>query len=124
MQQTDARRLLAIQSGVVALVVAVYLGIGGLPAAQAALAGGAIALIHAWMHCRTVRRALVVARDLPGTETRVLLVGALVRFCVVLALFAGGMSAAGLAATPMLVGFGVAQLGFIVAGSVRYRTAR
>ncbi len=124
-QTGDARRLLGIQAALIACTTGVFFFRGGIAEAQAALFGGATALVSAWLLQRRVKSALAAARDEPGSETRVLYIGAVQRFIVVFALFMFGLGGLKLQPIPLLICFAVAQAAYIVAGNVfRIRTDR
>lgn len=111
LQPQDVRALLTAQLVVVVALVAAFAVAGEPAAAQGAAYGGATALLSAWVLGRTVRRAAMLARKAPGSETSALYIGAVLRFVAVLVLFAAGMGALGLAPVPILAGFAAAQLG-------------
>lgn len=117
LQSSDVARLLALQSALVAAAAVAALALVGTSGAVAAIYGGAGALLSTWLLGRRVRRAADVARSEPGRETAVLYIGAVQRFVIVFALFAVGMGQLGLAPVPLLVGFGVAQAGFLLGGA-------
>jgi ATP synthase protein I len=113
MQPADVYRLLAVQA-VIALGTTVTFWVArGSEAGKAAVFGGAVALLSAWLLGRRVRRASEVTRTRPGSEMAVLYIGAVQRFVLTLVLFAVGMGPLGLSPVPLLAGFALAQLAFL-----------
>ena len=117
-QQGDARRVLGIQGLLRVLVGGVFWLSGGMAQGQAALYGGGCALVSTWLLARRVRLAIDMARVSPGSETGVLLLGAIQRFALVLGLFVLGMGWIDLSPVPLVVGFAVAQAAFFLHGTV------
>jgi len=113
MQPADVYRLLAVQA-VIALGTTVAFWVArGSEAGKAAVFGGAVALLSAWLLGRRERRASEVTRTRPGSEMAVLYIGAVQRFVLTLVLFAVGMGPLGLSPVPLLAGFALAQLAFL-----------
>lgn len=115
-------RVLLIQSLLIATTAAVFLVVKGFTEAQAALYGGAIALLSAWMLARRIRAVELVSQAEPHKGTQSLMIGAGLRFIVVLGLFALGMGWLKLSPLPLIIGFGVAQIAFVLSGSGAVRT--
>jgi len=108
----EARRVLLLQAAL-SVAAAAFFADSGIGAVMAALYGGGIAVASAWL----LARRLAMASDAAGDATagmRVLYVGAVQRFALVLGLFALGMGALGLSPLPLIVGFAAAQLGFLL----------
>lgn len=110
----EARRLMLVQLTLTALtcvLVAVFdSGRGALSSAF----GGAIAMGNAWLMGRAVARAMVAARERPGTETMVLLIGALQRFGLVAVMFAVGIGVVRLPPVQLILGFAVVHGAFFL----------
>jgi len=119
MHDGNVRRLLVIQTSLVAGVTGIFFVLGGLPEAQSALYGGLVALLSAGMLGRGIRLAAEAARSAPDYGTRSLYLGAVQRFVIVLALFAAGMGWLGLSPLPLIVGFAVAQAAFVIEGTMQ-----
>lgn len=112
----SVRRLLSIQTILVALAVATFLVLGSPPAAASALYGGVIALLSATLLGHGVQRAAETAQAAPEIGMRALYFGAVLRFVLVLVLFGVGMGLLRLAPLPLIAGFAVAQLAFLING--------
>lgn len=82
----------------------------------AAMYGGVMAIAGAWMLTIRIRLAKKIAQDMPGRELRVLYVGAIQRFVLMLILFVIGMVILKLDPGSLLSGF-VVSLGGGVLGS-------
>lgn len=116
MMRGELRKLLLVQ---VVLVLLAALGAqaycGAFTAAEAALYGGAIALINTLLQARRAMRAATLA----GQDARLgaigLYAGVVERFVFTLAAFAVGMGVLRLNPPALLIGFAVAQLGFVLA---------
>ncbi|MGH8504861.1 MAG: ATP synthase subunit I [Stenotrophobium sp.] len=109
----DVYKLLMIQSG---LTVVAALGMYFYrDALGATLYGGAIALINALLLARrTVRAAAMVDRDARWSSFT-LLAGVLERFLFTLAAFGLGIGVLRLDPPALIVGFAVAQIGYVLA---------
>lgn len=94
------------------LVFAVYTG---WPSAGAALYGGCIAVLSAlWMGYR-IQHVGDKAKLDPTSGAIMLYGGAILKFVFAIAAFAVGMGVLKLIATPIIVGFAVPQLAYLVA---------
>jgi F0F1-type ATP synthase assembly protein I len=114
----DVYRLLLVQLSIVAgAALVVFLGWGRGPALGVAY-GGAVALASAWLLGRRLRRTAEQARTSPGWETASLYAGAVERFVFVLGMFWLAMGHLALPAPGVLVGFGLAQLAYYIAGAM------
>ena len=111
----EARRLLLIQLGLGALLGIGFALFGELASAGGAAFGGFIAMSNTWLMGRTVASATEVAKTQPGSETRVLMVGALTRFTVVAMLFAAAIGAMQLPPVQVIVGFAVVHGAYFLA---------
>lgn len=119
---TQVHRVLAIQSILIAATAGVFLVVKGYTEAQAAMYGGAIALLSAWMLARRMRTVELTSQTGPQMGMQSLMIGAVLRFVVVLGLFALGMGWLGLSPLPLIIGFAVAQIAFVVSGPAAMRT--
>lgn len=114
----DVYRLLLVQLSIVASAALVaFLGWGREPALGVAF-GGAAALASAWLLGRRLRRTAELGRTSPGLETVSLYVGVVERFGFVLGMFWLAMGYLALPAGGVLVGFGLAQLAYYIAGAI------
>lgn len=114
----DIYRLLLVQFSIVAVAALVaFLGWGREPALGVAF-GGTVALASAWLLGRRLRRTAELGRTSPGLETVSLYVGAVERFGFVLGMFWLAMGYLALPAVGVLVGFGLAQLAYYIAGAI------
>ena len=105
-----ARKVIAQQLGVSALIAAAFLMARGQGEAYAALFGGLIGVVVAFLLGRGVARATETARLDHKKSMLILYLGALQRFVLVLVLFAVGLKVFALAFLPMVAGFAGAQL--------------
>jgi len=87
---------------------------GGVAETLAALYGGMISVIIAFLLGRGVARAAEAARQDPKKSMLILYVGAAQRFILVLLLFGAGLKGLNLAFLPMIAGFGGAQLAYLL----------
>lgn len=118
----QVQRVLFIQSLLVAATAGVFLIVKGLTEAQAALYGGAVALLSAWMLARRMRTAVTASQTGPQNGMQSLMMGAALRFILVLGLFALGMGWLKLSPLPLIIGFAVAQIAFVFSGSPAMKT--
>lgn len=108
------RRLLWVQ-GALVLIAALACGVGmGLETVPAALFGGAIALLNTAISAERLHRATAAAGQDARQGMAALYSGAIIRFVATPALIAVGILALGLDPVAILIGFGVAQLGYLV----------
>lgn len=107
--------LIAVQAVLVLLCTAVAWFYYGYPAALAALYGGAVALINAWLLARRVQRVGELVKSDPNRGMYALLMGAVQRFVLVIAALALGLGFLHLDPVPMVLTFGVAQLAYAIA---------
>jgi len=119
----ETRGFLGIQVFLVIASALAFLIAAGASAAGAAAYGGATALLNAWMLARRVRSASDTALQAPERGALSLYLGAVQRFVTVLALLILGMGWLQLAPLPLIVGFVVGQVGFIV-GAARLGAGR
>jgi ATP synthase protein I len=108
------RGILISQTVLVIAVAAAWFGLRGAGAAQAALYGGGLAVLNGLMLARRVRRAGDVSVGNVTGGVGALYLGALQRFALVLAGFMVGMGMLKLQPLPQIVGFAVAQLGYLL----------
>ncbi|HKK06608.1 MAG: ATP synthase subunit I [Gammaproteobacteria bacterium] len=109
------RRLVIVQALLVLAAAAVYvLGFRhGLPGGAAVLYGGGIALISTFISAWRLLRATEVAGASATRGMAELYIGAAMRFVSVLALMGVGIAALKLDPLAIIVGFAVAQLGYL-----------
>lgn len=111
------RRVLLTQLLLTLAVAAAYLVVEGWPAgrsgALAASYGGALALASTWLLGRRVQRTSDAVRHGAGSQLG-LYAGAAPRFVATLVLLGIGMGWLKLAPIPLIVAFGLAQLGFLI----------
>ncbi len=111
------RRVLLTQLLLTLAVAAAYLVVEGWPAgrsgALAASYGGALALASTWLLGRRVQRTSDAVRQGAGSQLG-LYAGAAPRFVATLVLLGIGMGWLKLAPIPLIVAFGLAQLGFLI----------
>ena len=116
------RRVLVSQIVLTLLTAGVAFALLGSAAALAALYGGGVALVSTWLLGRRVSRTPEIARQGDTGSQLALYAGILPRFIVTLALLAAGIGWLKLAPIPLIVAFGLAQLGFAInLGSARQR---
>lgn len=108
-----ASRLLKIQFLVGLLMAAGFTVYTGYLSGLSAFYGAAIAMSSTLLLRRGVNRANELALTEPKKSMGVLYFGAVQRFVLVLALFIIGMGLLKIEALPTLVGFVLAQLGFL-----------
>ena len=107
----DTRRVLQAQT-LLTLLIAGGFGLAhGLPAALAALYGGATTLLITGWLARRVRKAGQTAT--PGTGLAVIYSGTVLRYAAVVMLVGAGIGLLKLAPLPLLVAFAVTQFGFL-----------
>ena len=90
-----------------------YRSTGGIGAALAAAYGGGVALVGTWLLARRVRR-VGVSGGVGASAQLGLYAGAAPRFVATLALLAAGIGWMKLAPAPLIVAFGLGQLGFLI----------
>jgi ATP synthase protein I len=111
-------RSVLITQAVLAVAVAIgFYFLKGFPAVQAALYGGAIALLNTFLLARRVKRAGDVAQEDANRGTVTLYIGAVQRFVIALAGFAIGMGLLKLAPLPQLLAFAAAQAAYLLEGA-------
>ena len=110
----QGRRVIGAQI-VAGMLAATGFGIAqGVWAAQSGLFGAFISVFAAVMLRRGVQRASQIAGQDPKTAMLTLYMGAVVRFVLVLILFGVGLAGLKLSPLPVIVGFGLAQLAYLV----------
>jgi ATP synthase protein I len=95
-------------------VVLAYLTMSGTFAALSALFGGAITVLNSLLLAQRVRSASERAQANITRGLAVLYLGALQRFVLTLALLALGLGVLKLMPVPLIVGFALGQMGFLV----------
>ena len=111
---TATHKVIALQLVVSVLIAAAFFMAGGEAETLAALYGGMISAIIAFLLGRGVARAAEAARQDPKKSMLILYVGAAQRFILVLMLFGAGLKGLNLAFLPMIAGFGGAQLAYLL----------
>lgn len=106
------RRLLTIQALLVLLAAGVYFALKGWEPASAAVFGGAIALFNTLVSAQRLARASRSAIQDPKHGMMELFIGAAIRFVATPALIAVGIVFLDLDPVAIIVGFGVAQVGY------------
>jgi len=114
------RRVLLSQIALTLLTAAAAFALLGSAAALAAVYGGGVALMGTWLLGRRASRTPETAQQEGAGGQLALYAGVLPRFIVTLALLAAGLGGLKLAPIPLIVAFGLAQLGFAInLGSAR-----
>jgi len=108
------RRVLVSQMVLTLLTAGAALALQGSAAALAAFYGGGVALIGTWLLGRRVSRTPETAQQNDAVNQLALYAGVLPRFIVTLVLLAAGLGLFKLAPIPLIVAFGLAQLGFVI----------
>lgn len=108
------RNILFSQAVLVAATAAGWFGLRGVGAAQAALYGGVLALLSSLLLARRVQRAGDASVGNLAGGAASLYLGALQRFVLVVVGFGVGMGVLRLQPLPQIVGFAVAQLGYLL----------
>ncbi len=94
---------------------------GGPAAALAAMYGGGVALAGTWLLARRVRLAGAPVGGGAGGQLA-MYAGAVTRFVATLVLLAAGIGWLKLAPIPLILAFGLAQLGFLINSGAGSRT--
>lgn len=108
------KNLHMVQALLVVVATAGFYFWQGQDVAKAAMFGGAVALANGYMLAGRMRKASEVAKTDPKTSVAVLYVGAVQRFVFTLVSLGLGLGYIKLAAMPLLVGFALPQLGFLL----------
>lgn len=109
-------RVLTVQVVLIALAAAGGFYLGGLPAAEAALFGGAIALINTLLLAWRLHRGRRPLHADPGRHLRSFYASAIERFATVALLFAAGIGLLDLMPGALIAGFIVGQLALLISG--------
>ena len=116
------RKVLVSQIALTLLTAGAVFALLGSAEAVAAIYGGGIALIGTWLLGRRVSRTPEIVQPGDVGSQLALYAGVLPRFIVTLALLAAGIGWLKLTPIPLIVAFGLAQLGFAInLGSTRQR---
>lgn len=110
----QTRSIIGAQFVVGVLVAAGFAAAKGVWDAQSAMYGAFISVFAAVMLRRGVQRASLIAGQDPKTAMLTLYMGAVVRFVLVLILFGVGLAGLKLSPLPVIVGFGLTQLAYLV----------
>jgi len=108
------RRVLISQMVLTLLTSGAALALLGTAAALAAFYGGGVALISTWLLGRRVSRTPETVTQNNAVNQLALYASVLPRFIVTLALLAAGLGWLKLAPIPLIVAFGLAQLGYVI----------
>ncbi len=106
------RRLLTIQAVLILLVAGIYFALRGWEPALAAVFGGSIALFNTLVSAQRLARASDSATQDLKRGMMELFIGAAIRFVATPALIAVGIVYLDLDPVAIIVGFGVAQVGY------------
>lgn len=109
---TGAPKILAVQALLVTGVAWTFYAYQGIIAAQSALYGGSIPMLNVLMMHRSIKKAARIAEIAPTKEVSVFYVAALQRFMLTLGLFILGMGVLQWPPIPMVIAFGIAQIGY------------
>ncbi len=108
-----ARWVISTQLIISAIVATVFL-IKGAWESLAALYGGLASICISVLLLWGIKRATEAAKDNPGKSMRILYVGAVQRFLLVLGLLALGIAVFSLDPVAMCVGFALAQFSYLI----------
>jgi ATP synthase protein I len=108
------RRVLLSQIVLTLLTSGAAFALLGSAAALAAFYGGGVALMGTWLLGRRISRTPETAQQGDAVNQLALYAGVLPRFIVTLVLLAAGLGWFKLAPIPLIVAFGLAQLGFVI----------
>ena len=112
------QRLLIIQAALVLFAAIGTFYYLGSHAVTATLFGGAVAMANTVLLSRRLGQASDLAANNPNAGALTLYLGVIQRFVFTLVMFAVGIKALGLVPPyAIIIGFGVAQLGFMICGS-------
>jgi ATP synthase protein I len=112
--QLNARKVIGLQIAIATLAAAVFGIVEGSMHAISAFFGGMISVGVSLLLRRGVLKAAEVAKDDPSKSMLVLYMGAVQRFVLVLALFGLGLGLLKLDPLATVIGFGVAQVAYVV----------
>ncbi len=112
--QANAKKVVVLQLIITTLAAMVFGIVGDSWAALSTFYGGLASLCVSWMLRRGVLNANEIARKDPKRGMAVLYVGALQRFVLVLVLLGLGLGLLGMEPLATIVGFGSAQLAYVV----------
>lgn len=110
----STRGLVSMQFGIGLITSGVFAFTAGLPEALAALYGMALSMATAALLGRKVAKAGEQSQENQKHGAVTLYIGAVQRFVFVLAFLALGMGVLKLAALPIMVGFALTQLAFVI----------
>ncbi|HQU16236.1 MAG: hypothetical protein B7Z66_09870 [Chromatiales bacterium 21-64-14] len=112
------RNILIIQIIIVLAAAGVWLAVQGTAAAGGALFGGGLAVLNSLLLARGVQQAGAAAAHNAIGGVGHLYLGAMQRYVLTLVGFGVGIGVFGLPPVPQIVGFAVAQLGYM--GGLRH----
>jgi len=110
----NAKKIILLQLGIGLVIAAGFFLKDGSWAAISAFYGGLVSVASTTMLSRGVNRASVAAEKSAQTSQMILYLGAVVRFVLVLALFGIGLGVLELAPLPLIIGFVITQLVFVM----------
>lgn len=109
------KSLHVVQAALVLIVTGAFYVWQGETAAKAAMYGGAIVLLNGYILTARMRKASEIAKTSPEASVKVLYIGALQRFVLTLVALGLGFKYLGqAAAVPLLAGFALPQMGFLL----------
>ncbi len=110
----NARKIILLQLGIGLVIALGFLLKDGSWAAISAFYGGLVSVASTTVLSRGMLRASKAAGENAQKSQMILYLGAVVRFVLVLALFAIGLGALKLAALALIIGFVITQLVFVL----------
>ena len=113
-----ARRIVGLQVSAGMVSAMVFLVLQGMMQGLAALYGALSSIVLVFLLSRGVKRASEVALHDPKKSMMILYLGAVQRFILLLVLFALGLAVLKLDPLACLIGFGLAQLTYVIAAKL------
>lgn len=111
--QSTVKRLTLTQLGFVLVTAALMFFQKGSGFALALIFGGLISLAGTWVHAWRVHLATEAAHEGLGIDSSELIKGSVLKFIIVIALFALGMAIIRLEPLAIVAGFVIAQMSFL-----------
>ena len=115
---TKAKWVISTQL-IVSIIVAVAFLTKGTWESLAAVYGGLVSICISLLLLRGIQRANAAAKVDPGKSMRILYVGAVQRFVLVLGLIALGMAFFKLDPVAIIIGFALAQAGYLLGSRIK-----
>ncbi|MBL1260313.1 MAG: ATP synthase subunit I [Thiotrichaceae bacterium] len=110
----NAKKTILLQLGISLAIAAGFLLKDGSWVAISAFYGGLVSVATTTMLSRGINRASVAAEKSAQMSQVILYLGAVVRFVLVLVMFGIGLGALEMAALPLIIGFVITQLVFVL----------